>query len=241
MRLSNQREGAFFLDTVLPKLECHLFPACSYPGSPFLKINNDTFSHWKKTWEQILQLKDGSGLPSDNFLRQDMICAIRHEAEVVGMIAASYFCLDQLAYEYHSYLQPFLASSGFDRSAALAQQVMSIEYLSVVPKFRKGELGISLGSVLLGISMEVFRSSDSCMVLGTARSKIHVDEMCYKFGFTPCGEMEKFGHPCTLILNTKDTVRRHDDLLVVRAVRTLWEQRKSYFESATPPHISVAA
>lgn len=225
---------------ILSEMKIDLFPAKAKADSEFALIHDATFQHWRKIWQSILKLPANSPLNSDNFLRQENICALSFQGEVVGMIANSFFPLRLSAYQDHSYLREFSLEKLHSAASDSKGLAMSIEYLSVDERFRKNELGVSLGSILLGISMEMFRSSPAAVVLGTARSKIHVDEMCYKFGFSPCGEMEKFGHPCTLILNTKATLREHDDLTVRRSVRALWQNRVDFSDSKQQSQQNVA-
>lgn len=233
MRERNSGETHFSNSQILSDLSCSLFPGRTKASSPCLRINNETYVHWNEVWSDILQLPQGTLLSSDNYLRQDVICSIHYKSVVVGMIAASFFNLDQIAYRDHSYIRVFSQERLNQENDPRISNIMSIEYLSVDNRFRKSEIGISIGSVLLGLGMKIFSESDSHIVLGTARSKIHVDEMCYKFGFRPCGEMEKFGHPCTLIVNSKNTLKNHDDPVIYEITQNLWSSKTNYLNELT--------
>jgi hypothetical protein len=213
----------------LSELSCSLFPARAAAFSPFLQINNKTYAHWKEIWSETLKLPQGDLLSADNFLRQDVICSLQYRQTVIGVISSSYFNLDQMAYEDQAYLRVYPLEQLRQENAAGSPLIMSIECLSVDKRFRKSELGISIGSVLLGLGMKIFSESSSKIVIGMARSKNHVDEMCYKFGFQPFGKIEKHGHPCTLIVNSRQTLKSHDDLLVYKTVKSLWEKKANYF------------
>jgi hypothetical protein len=235
----NSSKSSFFDTNFLSELSCSLFPGRAAASAPFLQLNNKTYTHWNEIWSDILQLPPGTSLSSDNFLRQDAICSIHYQGLIVGMIAGSFFNFDQLAYRDHSYLRAFPQERLRQDCKGDASNIRSIEYLSVDNRFRKSKIGFSIGSILLGLSMKIFAESRARIVLGTARSKIHVDEMCYKFGFTPCGEMDKFGHPCTLILNSKNTLKDHDDPIVYKATQDLWNKRTSYFKTRFDDEINT--
>ena len=138
----------------------------------------------------------------------------------------------------HAYLKPFPGDI-FSPDQSTHQHSMSIEYLSVAPNLRKSNLPISLGSALLGISMKVFSESNAYSVLGTARKKLHVDQLCYEFGFEPVGNIEKFGLNCTLISNTKETLRAHPDKQTNELVERLWKTKLDFREERFSPNENI--
>ncbi len=187
---------------------------------------NRAYAHWREIWKDILVLDHH--FYSDAFLRQDIICCIHKGKEIVGLITASFFPTYLDSTENHSYLLAFPMEKILAAKGAIYPDIMSIEYLSVAPSWRKSELGISLGSVLLGLSMEAFKSSQAGCVLGTARTKLHVDEMCAQFGFAPIGRVQKYGLDCALIVNERNQVTSHPDEAVGGLVKNLWMSKRDY-------------
>ncbi|NRA68153.1 MAG: hypothetical protein HRU19_26960 [Pseudobacteriovorax sp.] len=196
-----------------------LLPGALEIESKHVSFYNECFSYWKRIWSHILV---DDPMFSDSFRRQNIICALSSEAGVVGLIACSFFRGKDHSTFDTQYFHPFV-KAGFQPKSNTS--LMSIEYLSVDKSLRKGNLGFSLGSVLLGIGMKVYESSKMDFCLGTARSKINVDKMCYSFGFKPEGTCMKAGHPCTLIVNNQSQLTRHPDKQVDFLVQDLWKER----------------
>lgn len=213
-----------FQKKILPNLRWYMMPGNFLNPNIHHELYEKTYQHWKQMWTKILNV--GKNLNSDTFIRQDILCPLVYKKDVIGLIGCNFFNLKQEATKDHSYTSVFpkeqLANFSEDNSIS-----MSIEYLTVSPDFRKSIIHISLGDILLGLSMKVFANSNASFVLGTARSKIHVDKMCYQFGFQPFGEIDKFGHPCTLIINTKKTLTNHSNLAVHSCINKLWLGREN--------------
>lgn len=180
-----------------------------------------TFKHWHSIWEDVLKLENS--LNSDSFLRQDILCPITYELQTVGLFATSYYNINLLPYHYHSYLENFdIQKLGNISTSGI---LMTIEYLSVHKEFRKNILNLSLGNVLLGLAMKVLKNGPADTVLGTARTKNHVHEMSYQFGFQSIGQMSKFGHPCELVFNTDKNIKSHSDPLTNHTIERLWKEK----------------
>ena len=206
---------------ILNNLELFILPGKYLKVDEYTSIYNKTYSHWKKIWVEILDSKQNT--KSDNFMRQDFLCSLMLNGEVVGLITCYFFNPNLIAVNDHSYLKPFPSdqySAPDNKSYS-----MSIEYLSVSPNLRKSYMPISLGNVLLGISMKVFEESGAYSVLGTARNKLHVEKMCYEFGFKPIGKIEKFGLDCTLIVNLIDSLKKHPDFLTRKTIDSIWSKK----------------
>lgn len=199
---------------------------CILPGkiqstSLSCAIYNKTYLHWKQIWSQVLNLEND--LHSDTFLRQDLICPIIYKNEqIIGLICCTFFDGKVDAYLDQSYLSGFKNKISSDE---FAREFMSIEYLSVDEQYRKTKIGFSLGDVLLGLSMKVFLQSSAQFVLGTARSVIKVDRNCFDFGFSNLGEIQKYGHPCTLIYNSRTTCRENSSPILNEIISYLWQNR----------------
>ncbi|MES2768746.1 MAG: hypothetical protein V4596_06330 [Bdellovibrionota bacterium] len=206
---------------ILSNLSWNILPGKLINPGIHHELYEKTYKHWRQMWTEILDVKEN--LNSDSFLRQDLVCPLTIENSVVGLICCTFFNKNQQAYSSHSYISDFpkdIFKNNFD-----GELIMSIEYLTVHPEFRKSFLDVSLGDVLLGLSMKIFENSVAQAVLGTARSKIHVDQMCYRFGFKPFGEINKFGHPCTLIITDRSTLQTHPELKTQKLIDQLWDGR----------------
>ncbi|MFZ4403940.1 MAG: hypothetical protein ACOYOK_07545 [Pseudobdellovibrionaceae bacterium] len=213
------------IENIIDNIDTFIFEDTKYLNNYELSIYNQTYQHWYRVWNDLLRSSSDSILTSDNFLRQSKVCSLVYNNQVIGMIAASFFDLNIEAYKDHSYLLPFKSIDLNRIRSETNSLIMSIEYVSVEPVFRKKDLGISIGTLLLGLSMKVFDESNAVAVLGTARNQMHVDEMCFNYGFKPIGQISKYGHPCTLILNNKEQLKNHDNHLIFESVNRLWTKR----------------
>ena len=215
-----------FQDRILRNSKIYLIPGKFQSAGKYYDIYEKTYIHWRQMWEDILD--SGKNTNSDNFIRQDILCPIVFRSDVIGLIGCNFFALNQKVSLDHSFTKSFPKETF--KNISESSSFMSIEYLSVHPEFRKSIIGYSLGDVLIGLSMEIFKKSNAIFVLGTARKKNNVNKMCNQFGFKEIGNIERFGLNCSQILNSQESVKEHPDKFVKNIIDDLWKTKESAIE-----------
>ena len=106
---------------------------------------------------------------------------------------------------------------------------MSLEYLTVNEGWRKKNIGLSLGNVLVGLSGLVLKAVDYDASVAPSRSDVGVTNMACDIGgevVVPNIEMHKT--KCDLIAIRKSRLVPHPSEPVNELVQRLWNKRKDY-------------
>ncbi|MGZ3696096.1 MAG: hypothetical protein ACXWQO_18780, partial [Bdellovibrionota bacterium] len=126
----------------------YLLPSAN-PPAHLAGRHNQIHKFWKESWLEVLQqLKAETNQLDDDFLRQDFIASICTDAEVVAVHLYSIFALDTEASCAHRYLKGNYPPEFFEKLKAMGvRTVMSLEYLTVNPNWRKSQGAIHMGAV----------------------------------------------------------------------------------------------
>ena len=141
------------------ELSYHVFGGESafYPDENH--IRNDAYKAWYKLWSEVYsQSSSAYELNSDEFVRQKIVTAITHNNEVAAVHLYSFYHLDSLPdlrTKYFHFFSPEYLQHLRNRQV---KSVMSMEFLTVLPEYRKSKLGVSIGLVISQLGTEIFRS-----------------------------------------------------------------------------------
>lgn len=208
-------------------------------------LHNKAYIYWKNFWTRIYS--DAQSLDSfscDDFFRQNFVTLLLLSGEVVGMHLYSVFHLNHLAVQEHHYFK-FYPQDFFEfMKERSSDYVMSLEFLTIDPAWRKAECGISLGEVLIGCGLRFFDFLGTSAVIAPARADNKVNQMCYKYGFDCFRDnIVKRNFQVDLVVGFKDKVHPHPDQSTLNLVERLWAERKDHTGKTTPrdPSESAAA
>ncbi len=194
------------------------------------KLRNDVYTAWHSLWSEIYgEAKSGYELNSDEFTRQKIVTAILHNDKIAGVHLYSFFHLDSmpdLHTQYFHFFSPQYLQLLRDRNV---QTVMSMEFLTVMPDFRKSKLGLSIGLVISQLGTEIFRASGVDAIVAPARNDVGVNKMAYDIGFS-CLEKDtqQRGFVCDLIACFKGQQKPSESKEVRVCADVLWERKKIY-------------
>lgn len=219
-------------DLILKKLElasCCLLPGRIPPrGSDCTDLYNKTFLYWKSFWNGVFKDNGTTDLANiDDFMRQDMICVIAYKEEIIGMHLYSFNSLDNLAFFQHSYCKNGLSDLYFQKVTACGvRSVMSLEYLTVDPMWRKRAIGFNTAHFVCGIGFTLLGALAIDAIICPARKDVKVSEVVQSFG----GEVivpnvELHNTPCDLLLARKEKLRPQTDPHLANLIENLWQKR----------------
>lgn len=198
------------------------------PPIEFVARHNQIYRFWKETWLEVLNgLKAESGGLADDFLRQDLIAAICTENGVAAVHLYSFFSLDADSSRQHHYLAGNYPQEYFDKLKSLGvRTVMSMEYLTVNPAWRKRKCDIHIGAALGGLGLKVMQYYGIDAAIAPARRDHKVHEMAYAEG----GEgilTNVLNHnvPCDLIAIRRENVVPNPNPEVESLKNELWQSR----------------
>lgn len=198
------------------------------PASPNTRdLQHQVYAFWKALWrETFAKVGRAEDLNPDDFFRQDLITALVAGDKIVACHLYTHFDLEFQPAREHSYFGGInpetlnrLVREGYPR-------VMSMEYMSVHPDWRKSKTGVPFGEVLLALGMRLLPFTSCDAALGTGRVDIRVDQSGLPQGFVAYQDpIEKYNYQCRLMVCPYGASRPHPDPEINGLVQRLWSQR----------------
>lgn len=204
------------------------------PGKPpasyqYLELYNHVFRFWRSFWSKVLtDVGADHGARADDFQRQDLICALLHGRDVVGLHTHTLFDLAQDSAREHSYFErlfspDYLIALGDRR----VRSVMTLEYLSVLPDWQTAQLGVSLARALVALALRQARMFAVDAAVAAPRCDLAVDRLAAELGaervLTEDGLVH--GRPTARMAFFPGQFRDPRDPKVQRLVESLWSMR----------------
>tara|TARA_B100001248_G_scaffold261195_1_gene251554 strand:- start:6196 stop:6870 length:675 start_codon:yes stop_codon:yes gene_type:complete len=183
------------------------------------EIYNKAYQHWKKIW--IPEIFNKTEFCSDYFIKMQNLFVIMSDDRVAALAAFNFYDLSQESDRDLSYIQ-YLQKAGFFEKSKKNPLLISGEYISRHPIFSVKNTGISLGSILIGMIQQAFIHSIADYILGTTFIFRGVDQMAKEFGFQSVANIDRFGIPCAIVLNTREGAKTHPDAKHAYLIEELW-------------------
>lgn len=193
-----------------------------------VELRNQIYKIWDGIWTDVFSaVGQPDAVTPDEFFRQHaLLCITTERQELLGMQLFTFFDLESAVDRDHSYFSSFNDLSFMRLKKEGIRRVMSIEYLTVIPSFRKYSTGIPWGEVLIALGQRVMMASGYDAVLGTTRVDLGVDRMCDRLGFQVIQTgIKKYDYTCSLTFCSHHCVVPHPDQSVDSLIGQLWNSR----------------
>lgn len=197
----------------LKQLEYHLLPGKVIKGSQdTLHLYNLAYSYWKTFWSAVLKdLGSHDAINPDDFIRQDFVaCLFEPKAQkIVSLHLYTLFDIRSIAASEHSYISHNYSKNLIQdlRNKGITS-LISFEYMTVDPEWRKSKLGYSLVPMMTGLGLNILKDFDIHAAIAPARKDVRANEAAYHFGFR-CLEagITKHNVPCDIVLGINGEIR----------------------------------
>lgn len=203
------------------------------------ELLNEIYGMWEETFGHVLS-SAGENLDHDDFFRCHAAGVLLFKNEVVGFNLFTVFDLHLTAHRNHNYfknLDPHFVKSVTRQSG----KVMTMEYFTLAPLWRKQSREIPWGEILTGLGLYYMDNSAAEIVVGTPRVDLKVDHMCERLGATIRGYVDKMNYKCALAVFEKQEGREFENPLTNHWVKKLWDkyvlhkaEKKSAAATSTP-------
>lgn len=216
-------------------LRYYLLPAAN-PLPEHRQLHDNAYKLWGDVWrETYAQLSLPVSSLEGEFVRQDLIACIAHEDDPLAIHLYSFFSLSSLAARQHPYLARNYPELFFARLAKQGVgEVMSMEYMTVHPDYRKGKSSVHVAVVLGALAMETLKSFGCDAAIAPARRDHKVHEMAHQHGGeSVIANVSNHNVACDLVMCHRDRVVEHPSPEVRQLVRKLWDGR-AYSQSCRP-------
>jgi hypothetical protein len=153
-------------------------------GAIDLPLLGSAYQCWSDVWKQTFaELEGRSGLPSDDFTRQDEIGTLFHGYECVALFFSRRVDLSSPLAQDDSYFSVWPKEA---RQAACARgsRVWVSSNITIHPNWRK-PANLSLSRLLCALIIERFLLSDADVLVGTMRNDRSMNTVTYGLGAQP--------------------------------------------------------
>jgi hypothetical protein len=212
----------------LNKMQYVVLPGKFYSDSPFIELQNKVYRFWKNIWKDVFtEVGSPNSLVPDDFLRQDMISAILYDNEVIACHLYTLFNIDQDVTRDHRYFSIFTPDVMEVFKERQAKHLMSIEFLTVHPEWRKtSALGFPFGLAMCEVTTRMIVKINPDAAVAPARKQNKVDEVAYSLGFECLKKNVNRGNlDCDLIALFPKNAKFSKDPLIEQVVTHLWTHR----------------
>ena len=176
---------------------------------------------------------------ADNFFRGDLIPVILCEGKVAAFYVATIYSLQNAWIKDHSYFSIYSKSSTDHLINLGARNVMSYEFMTVLPEWRKSKLGFSLGGALAELGLYIREDLACDAAVGVARLATKVDQIAHNIGgFTLEKEARRGNLVCEIVGFMKENDRPYPDQLVHELVVDIWNKRVAVDKFGNPANLN---
>lgn len=199
------------------------------PGSPNFELYKNVYKLWFKTWKKAFNdVGSPEAFSPDDFYRQDLIPVIAYKTEPIAAHFYTMFHTENPAAMDHHYFDIFSDKTLNILKSNDSKRLMSLEYLTVNPFYRKSTIGFSLGEVISALGCKLLKEISYDAALGVAVKAAKVDKMALKLGFDILDNQAKRGNlVCDIVVKYSKTVHKntHPDIIVNDFINYLWDNQ----------------
>jgi hypothetical protein len=215
------------LDKKLSQLQYIILPGRCLPGYAHLDLHNQVYEYWKNFWREVYGSANAlDSFNPDDFFRQDYIPVIMWKNNVVAMHLYTFFNFNQKSATDHHYFEFFNQTYLASLRSKEINHAMSMEYLTVDPNWRRKNIGIAMGEVLVGTGLKLMNTTFAQAAIAPARKDVPAADFAYTFNFT-CIEPSVIcrNFECDLVAGFRDLTREHPEDHMQQLIQNLWDNR----------------
>lgn len=214
----------------------------SCPNAQSIEVYEQVYNAWYELWKGVFTQGGRSFEPdTDDFLRQDYVVSIWDDKDIVGFHLYSFFDMRKKMSQRHSYFSGVNPDAFQKFEHENTHQIMSMEYLSAMPAYRKKHTSIPWGEIIIALGLKFMQSTSADAAIGTARVDVKVDTMARTLGFSEIQPpIQKYDYTCAVTVCSKDAVCPHPEPKVRSMIDELWSNRTDFRIAEEPRTLKAA-
>lgn len=201
-----------------------------------IPLSNQLYTTWKAVFSKVVE-DAGGVLDPDDYFRSSFALVIYSGTEIVGFSMCTEFDLRLYSSLEHHYWRALDTTTVEKLQRKNVNRIMSMEYLTVLDKWRKNEERISWAEVLVGLGLFYQDHFPMDAMIGTPRADLTMSATCEGMGgISVQTPIQKMNYPCAVqIFDRKEVGQRHfNNLSTNRQVSELWADRTDFRMPTTP-------
>lgn len=193
------------------------------PDKSQISLMNRIYENWKEVFAEVLQCAGGA-LDPDDFFRSDFVLAISDKENIVALGTLTFFDLRLESTLDHHYLRALNPETPDRLLEKNIHCLLSLEYLTVHPAWRKKEVSVLWAEILMGVALKIMDESPADALIGTPRIDLKVTDICRNLEAREIQQaIQKMNYPCAVVLFEKKAARTFKNPETQRYVQLLLE------------------
>ena len=218
-----------FLGTKIRDAKYYILSGKLSPDSQHFEIYKNTYELWTKTWKKVFgDVGSFEAFSPDDFYRQDYIPVIASGNEPIAAHFYSLFHIDNPAAMDHHYFEIFSEEVIASLRSRGIKKMMSMEFLTVNPEYRKTNTNISFAEIQIVLGSKLMSEINFDIALGVAIKAAKIDKMAIKLGFNVLDSHAKRGNlVCDIVGRHSFSVGEifHPNSELNSYIENLWSNR----------------
>lgn len=191
-------------------------------SNDYVDFFNDVYASWKKSFTKVLVEDAGGNIDPDDFFRCDHVGVITFQDKIVGHCLMTMFDLRLDSSLEHHYIQALKPETIQNLKKENINRLISIEYLNIMPEFRKSSSDIRWAEVMIGIALKLMDESKGDALLGMPRIDIKVNQIGFHMNFKEIQEpVQKMKYSCAIMMYPKEEDRHFSNPPIEKAINHL--------------------
>lgn len=220
-------------------LRYYLLPGKTLPWFEQQEIYNQVYSFWRQIWAQVFsEHGKPEALSADDFCRQDIVQAVTYRDRIVSIGLNSIFNFDSSPTQEQKYFSSFTGNNLLYLKEEKVRSVLSMEFLTVCPEFRKLTTGFSFAHVIAELGFRLLRELNLDVAVATVRKEKYamINELASRLGGEVLQEDVLRGNIlCDLMCVFQRSYRPLPDPRVQDMVGYLWSERMDFTKIIETP------
>lgn len=188
---------------------------------------NYVYQTWKASFTEVVETAGGK-LDPDDLFRCDHISVITQQNKIVSLSTLTMFDIELQSSRDHHYFKALNDSTCQALIQKRIKRLLSIEYLNVLPEFRRHQTSsqavIPWVEVMMGLNSKIMDQSNADIIIGTPRVDVKVDVLCANVGAEVLQDpIMKMNYPCAVMIIPKSSDRHFPNPVTEQYVTGLWK------------------
>jgi hypothetical protein len=207
------------------------------PGRPQFgfegtRLYEQAYEFWRSFWTRVLaDVGVDHGPEPDEFCRQDRVCLlVDQNDEIAAMLCYTFYDLAFRATAQRGYFMRYFTPDFFNALKARGiSRVMSLEYMSVAPAWRRLGDGASLARLIAVLGLRQVGTYGCDAGIAAARCDVGIDQLSHELGGeSVVKDVKVHGISTDLVAFPRNDIREPTDPNTSRIVERLWRERSDY-------------
>lgn len=197
---------------------------------------NQSFGFWRQFWNQVYKDNGTSEeVNCDDIFRTDIFAVLKYQNDILASHCYCMFDFQADVTMEQSYVKRSFPVETIEEFKKMGiRNVLSGEYLTVNPKYRRKVVGLPFAEIITSLGTQVLKAIHCDGAIAVVRDDVPVWKVPAKVGFKKIGDSRALhGTPCVICYIKTEDVVDLPDKSHAEVVLKLWDERRDLVGKTT--------